>query len=203
MLKKANNTRAFLQRNIKQCPGETKELCYKTLVRLNLEYASVIWDPFTDDNILKLEMVQSRAAPMVFSDYRSTSSVTPMLQQLQWPTLQERRAQAKVYMMYQIVYSLVDIPSSHLTPTLSVQGHYMKFLIPYARTVTYQRSFFPDTIRMWNSLPQTVVSCLTLDSFREEVQPVRLALNDFNRTVNRYFSHHLNDCSCTTYAPVR
>ena len=35
---------------------------------------------------------------------------------------------------------------------------------------------------MWNSLPQTVASCSTLD---------RLVLNDFNRTVNRYFSHHL------------
>ena len=42
--KTANNTRAFLQRNIKQCPGKTKELCYKTLVRPILEYASVIWD---------------------------------------------------------------------------------------------------------------------------------------------------------------
>ena len=172
--KKANNTRAFLQRNIKQCPGKTKELCYKTLVRPILEYASVIWDPFTEDNILKLEMVQRRAARMVFSDYRSTSSVTPMLKQLQWPTLQKCRAQAKVYMMYRIVYSLVDIPSSHLTPTLSVRGHNMKFLIPYARTFTYQRSFFPDTIRMWNSLPQIVVSCSTQGSFREEVQPVRL-----------------------------
>ena len=47
--KTTNNTRAFLQRNIKQCPGKTKELCYKTLVRPILEYASVIWDPFTDD----------------------------------------------------------------------------------------------------------------------------------------------------------
>ena len=119
-------------------------------------------------------MVQRRAARMVFSDYRSTSSVTPMLQQLQCPTLQERRAQAKVYMMYRIVYSLVDIPSSHLTPTLSVRGHNMKFLIPCVRTFTYQRFFFPDTIRMWNNLPQTVVSCSTLDSFREEMQPVRL-----------------------------
>ena len=76
--------------------------------------------------------------------------------------------------VYRIVYRLVDIPSSHLTPTLSMRGHAMKFLIPYARTFIYQRSFFPDTIRMLNSLPQTVVSCSTLDSFREEVQLVRL-----------------------------
>ena len=33
----------------------------------------------------------------------------------------------------------------------------------------YQKSFFPDTIRLWNSLPQTIVSCLTIDSFKEEL----------------------------------
>ena len=46
-----------------------------------MEYATVIWDPSTDTNIRKLEMVQRRAARMVFSDYRRTSSVTHMLQQ--------------------------------------------------------------------------------------------------------------------------
>ena len=76
--KKVSNIRAFLQGNIKQCPGKTKEICYKTLVRSTLEYDSVIWDLFTDDNIRKLEIVQRRAARTVFSDYTSTSSVTSM-----------------------------------------------------------------------------------------------------------------------------
>ena len=114
--KKANNTRAFLQRNLQQYPRKTKELCYKTLVRPIMEYASVVWDPFTEDNIRKLEMVKRRAARMVYSDYRRTSSVTPMLQQLQWTNLQERRAQAKVIMVYRIVYDLVDIPVSSQLP---------------------------------------------------------------------------------------
>jgi len=74
--KKANNATSFLQRNIHQCPRRTKELCYITLVRPLVEYSSIIWDPFTEANIWKLEMVQRRAARMVFSDYRRTSSVT-------------------------------------------------------------------------------------------------------------------------------
>ena len=164
--KKANNTRAFLQRNLQQCPRKTKELCYKALVRPIMEYASVIWDPSTDKNIRKLEMVQRRAARMVFSEFRSTSSVTPtcMLQQLQWSTLQERRSKTNVVMMYRIVYHLGNISSCHLAPTISVRGHNMKFLVPYARTSTYQKSFFPDTIRLWNSLPQIVVSCPKIDN---------------------------------------
>ena len=170
--KKANNTRSFLQRNISQCPKKTKELCYRTLVRPLMEYATVIWDPFTDANIRKLEMVQRRSARMVCSDYRRTSSVSSMLQQLQWPTLQERRAQAKVTMMYRIVYQLVDVPTTYLIPISSIRGHGLNYLVPYARTQIYQRSFFPDTIRLWNSLPQSVVSCPTIDSFKREVLPV-------------------------------
>ena len=143
-------------------------------IRLILDNANVAKGTFHEQNIRKLEMVQHRAAHMVFSDYRLRSSISPILQKLQWPTLQERRAQAKRYMMYRIVYNLVDIPASHLKPTISVRGHNMRHIVPYARTLAYQRSFFLDIIRIWNSLPQSVVNCPTLDSFNGELQSIRL-----------------------------
>ena len=168
--KKANSTSAFLRRNIHQCPQDTKALCYKTLIRPLTEYASVIWDPYTAENITKLEMVQRRAARMVFSDYRTTSSVSAMINQLNWPTLQERRAQAKATMMYRIVYQMIDIPSTILVPTISPRGNNITFLVPFARTLTYQKSFFPDGIRIWNSLPSEAVSKTSIDSFKSQIQ---------------------------------
>ncbi|XP_062605835.1 uncharacterized protein LOC134267643 [Saccostrea cucullata] len=153
--KKANPTFAFLRRNLHQCPSETKALCYQTLVRPILEYGSTIWDPYTRDSIGKLEMVQRRTARMVTSNYRTTSSVTDMLQQLQWTSLQERRGQAKAVMMYRIVYQLIDIPPLLLFPATTTRGNSIMFLVPYARTLVYQKSFFfPDGILVWNySLP--------------------------------------------------
>ena len=175
VVKKANNTRAFLQRNIYQCPRHTKDLCYKALVRPQREYASSIWDPHTATNISSLEMVQRRAARFVIGDYHQTSSVSSMLHQLQWPMLQERRATSKVIMMFRIVNGLVAIPSTHLIPTaVAVRGHSQRFLVPYARTRVYQHSFFPDGIRLWNSLPATIVTCNTLTTFREGLQGVQL-----------------------------
>jgi hypothetical protein len=56
------------------------------------------------------EMIQRRAARMVYADYQTASSVSTMLNQLQWTTLQERRAQAKACMMYRVVNQLIDIP---------------------------------------------------------------------------------------------
>ena len=58
---RANTTSAFLHRNIRTCPRKTKHIAYTTLVRPILEYASIIWDPPTDTNIHKLEMVQRRS----------------------------------------------------------------------------------------------------------------------------------------------
>ncbi|KAK3083817.1 hypothetical protein FSP39_003606 [Pinctada imbricata] len=173
--KKANNTLAFLRRSLHHCPRSTKIQCYQTLVRPLIEYASVVWDPHTNDNITKIEMVQRRAARMVNSDYRTTSSVTNMLNQLGWPTLQERRAHAKVIMLYRVVNHLIFIPSDNvLVPTISPRGNNSSFLVPYARTLTYQRSFFPDTIRIWNSLPSEVVSAPTLGCFKHQMQTINI-----------------------------
>ena len=55
--KKANNSLAFLRRNLTSCPQDIKAQSYKTLVRPILEYASSAWDPYTQTNITQLEAV--------------------------------------------------------------------------------------------------------------------------------------------------
>ena len=77
---------------------------------LVLQYTSStdhgIWEhhmgPQTANNIGKLEMVQRRSSRFGMGDYRTTSSVTAMMTELRYQTLQERRAQAKVIMMCRI-----------------------------------------------------------------------------------------------------
>ena len=141
-----------------------------------MEYSSSVWDPHTQRNVNKLEAVQRRAARAVLKDYSRTSSVTSMLQQLGWSTLQERRAKARVIFFYKVVNGLVAVP---LEPYLSVnkrdtRGHGMKFYVPTTRTVVYQNSFFPATIRLWNNLPAAVVSSPNIDALRARLAPVQL-----------------------------
>jgi hypothetical protein len=47
-------------------------------------------------------------------------------------------------MMYRVVNQLIDIPSQILVHTISPRGNNITFLVPYARTIIYQKSFFPD-----------------------------------------------------------
>ena len=42
-INKANSTRGFLQRNLRQCSINVKSLAYVTYVRPIVEYASVVW----------------------------------------------------------------------------------------------------------------------------------------------------------------
>lgn len=83
----ANQVQGMLSRNIKKAPQQTKITAINTLVRPKVEYIASIWDPYTQENIDKIERVQRRAARYVYNDYRNDSSVTDMLNRLNWKPL--------------------------------------------------------------------------------------------------------------------
>jgi hypothetical protein len=174
--RKANGVKAFLQRNMNQCPRKTKASCYEHLVRPILEYANTIWDPWTKNNIDKIEAVQRRSARFVLNNYSRHSSVTSMLEELKWPTLEERRARQKVIMMYRIVHHQVAIDPSNFLQLVTTRnrGHSSKFLVPHARTHVLKYSFFPRAIRLWNSLPARIIDCQSLDCFKTAINKTGL-----------------------------
>ena len=108
-MKKANLTRAFLARNIPRCCRKVKQMAYTTYNRPTVEYASPVWDPHTKRNTNKIEMVQRRCARYVTGNFDRTSSVTFLLNCLSWPTLEERRRQYRLAVMYRILHNQVDI----------------------------------------------------------------------------------------------
>ena len=67
----ANKSPGFRRRNLKAKNSQLRERAYKAIVRPQLEYAAPVWDPHhqDDQDILKIEMVQRRAARWVLSDY--------------------------------------------------------------------------------------------------------------------------------------
>ena len=59
---KANRTLGYIRRNIRTKHKGIRQTAYQTLVRPQLEYASPVWSPHTDNNVSKIEAVQHRAA---------------------------------------------------------------------------------------------------------------------------------------------
>ena len=163
---RANTTSAFLHRNIRTCPRKIKHLAYTTLVRPILEYASIIWDPHTKSNTLKLETVQRRSARRIMQNYNRHASVTTMLQHLDLPTLQQRRRHSKIIMLYRIRHQLANVPTTnYITPATRNTQHYN---LPYARTD--KSSFFPSTIKLWNNLQPAIINSTTIPQLRQALQ---------------------------------
>ena len=102
----ANQTLGFLKRNIKVHNKDLKSTAYTTLVRPQLEYASTVWSPHTATDITKLEAVQRRSARLATRDYQRTSSVTQMIKDLNWHTLEQPRIDSRLNLMYKITYDL-------------------------------------------------------------------------------------------------
>ena len=95
-VKKANSVLGFLRRNLRINNRKTKSSAYVTLVRLHLEYRAYIWSPHTDQFKQKLGTVQRRSARYCTNRYHTTSSVTDMLQDLNWETLESRRTKSSL-----------------------------------------------------------------------------------------------------------
>ena len=169
-VKKANCTLGFLRRNLRISNTDMKAAAYSSLVRLTLEYCASVWNPHTDQSTHKLEMVQRRAARYCTNRYHNTSSVTEMLQNLQWETLESRRTKIQLTMFFKIVNDLVDIPAEeYLSPASTrTRALHSKKLRQYSiNSETFKYSFFPRTIPAWNSLPATIAEAPDLVHFKQ------------------------------------
>ncbi len=166
---KANSILALLRRNLKIASQPVKTQAYQALVRPHLEYASTVWDPHTQVNIKKLEMVQRRAARYVCNRWHNTSSVSAMLGDLGWESLALRRQNARLCMMYKITHGpALASWLQHLTPNTRITrgSHPWRYTPISPHNDVYKYSFLPRTVIAWNSLPPDLVSRPSLDSFR-------------------------------------
>ena len=136
-------------------------MAYKGLVRPILEYTSPDWHPSGKTFQDELAKVQNQAARYVTGNYNfETGSMTKVLEQFKWESLKQRRKGSRLILFYKGLKSQANIPVDELkTPLRHTRNHHSEpFQVPYARTDAYRHSFFPETIRDWNTLPASTVS---------------------------------------------
>jgi hypothetical protein len=168
---KANRALWFVRRNLHRCPQSIKQQMYTALVRPHLEYACAVWSPHITSDIHKIEMVQRRAARFVVNNFkRLEGTVSSILSELKWPTLQERRNSMCLIIMFKINSGDIAIPIPNYvqrqTVTTTRQYHPLKFRQMKTSTNVYKYSFFPSTISQWNSLPSSVLESCSVEGFK-------------------------------------
>ena len=110
----ANKVLGLVKRNFWNSSRDVKETLYKSIVRPKLEHASEIWDPYYQKDTHVVEMIQRKAARFCMSNYRRESSVTELIETLGWDSLQLRRKQARLSLMYKLSNNLIDINLENL-----------------------------------------------------------------------------------------
>ena len=169
--KKANSVLSFLRRNLRRCHRKVKIDAYNSFVKPILNYAAAVWTPHAKSHMAKLEAVQRRAARFVFSDYRNTSSVSGMLANLNWKTVQIQHQQIQLTIFFKIFHRLVELrlPDYIIQAPRDTRGNAYKFTQPATYIDSYKYSFFPVVIKLWNNLPQDIVNCSDLDTFKSSL----------------------------------
>ena len=136
--KKAMKVLGILQRNPSLCDRSVKARSYLLLVR-----------PIVDTNkgIDCIESVQRRAARFANSDYSPYSSVSSMLTDLNWPSLQSTRRICDLGVFYKIhrgqvnfslPYDLTSVPAYGRTRA----SHDFKIRLPSSSVNAYKHSFY-------------------------------------------------------------
>ena len=173
---KATKTLGFLQRNLAFAPRHTKEVAYKTLVRLELEYAAPIWHPYHETQIGQVEKVQRTAARWTCRRWRNTSSVGDMLDDLEWPSLETRREQSSLTFFCKIHSGTVDLDKDkYLTPAPNFRrtraSHESQYTRYFAYSDALKNSFYSPALKKWGLYWICPVCPSVFPSFRLSVIP--------------------------------
>ena len=127
--------------------------------------------PINETEKEKVEKVQKTAARWTCRRWQNKSSVDDMLDELEWPSLEDRRVKSSLTFFYKIHSGTVSLDKDrYLTKAPNLRSTRASHDSQYTRYMAYsdalKNSFFPRTIPLWNSLPSSVVSSKTAEEFK-------------------------------------
>ena len=134
-----------------------------------LSYCSSVWDPHTLSDISKLEKVQHFALKMCSKNW--SADYHSLLLTFNIPCLSSSRTIAKLILLHKFIYKQMHIPenffSFHHQHSHNLRScHPLNLDCPLSQTSASQHSFFPSSIRPWNSLPSIAKSFNSSDEFK-------------------------------------
>ena len=171
---KAHRLMGHLYRQFyKSCSSPTLLSLYFSIIRSVLEYSFIVWDPSSATHSSNLESVQYFALKVISKSW--SSSYASLLSQLKVDRLSTCRLQRKLLIAFQIQNNLLHYPNPPLIPykpphhyqLRSANVHNLESIpTKFFNLLSFQNSFFPSVIRLWNTLPDSAKSTLSISEFK-------------------------------------
>ena len=162
---------SFLRKLKYRFSKATLNKVYCTYIRPLLEYASEVWD----EESRRLGQVQLNAARIV-TGLPIFASLNSLYYETGWETLAERRKYKKLNLMYKIVNNESPSYLSDLLPNRVDQAtnynlrNSENFQVPFSRLCSFDSSFFPATLRLWNNLDLSIRNSSTPVEFKAKLR---------------------------------
>ena len=166
---------SFLRKLKYRFSKATLNKVYCTYIRPLLEYASEVWDGCNQAESRRLEQVQLNAARIV-TGLPIFASLNSLYYETGWDTLAERRKYKKLNLMYKIVNNESPSNLSDILPNRVDQAanynlrNSENFQVPFSRLCSFDSSFFPATLRLWNDLDLSIRNSSTLVEFKAKLR---------------------------------
>ena len=147
------------------------EQIYISFIRPFLEYCDSVWNNSSTEAKKQLEAIHIEAARTVTS-ISKLCSITRLLDDLGWESLQSRRNKHKLTIFYKIMNGLTPNYLSDLLPPLvhETTSYNLRnsnhIQTAHANKNLFFNSFTPSTIRSWNSLSDDIKSATSVASFK-------------------------------------
>ena len=162
-------------RSCKYLNKDSRKLLYNASIASRMNYCDIIWDICNKDSSNKLQSIQNRCARRI-SDSSPGTSALPLLRELGWLTLEEKRKLHKCVLMHRLlngkgpVMLCEEISSWRNCGVKSTRGVTNDCLsLPYHRTDYITKSFNYDTAKIWNKIPWEIRKIENKFTFKEKL----------------------------------
>ena len=143
-------------------------------VRPILEYCSVVWNPYLICDINRLEKVQRKFTKKILYKNKGLS-YDQRLEFLKIEKLETRRIHSDLILAYKVIRDKL-LPFEEFfefTPKIGTRSiHDQKLYISKFRLDCRKYDFANRTARIWNELPQEIIDCQSISSFKASITKV-------------------------------
>ena len=144
---------------------------YKSIVRMILEFANVVWAPYKKKYITLIESVQRHFTKLIFG--MKHLSYEERLIKLKLPSLVYRRLRGDYIETFKILTNIYDPLTTKTLLTIDnntrTRNNSFKLVKPRVNYKPYQEFFTNRIISKWNRLPPYVVKATSLNSFKNRL----------------------------------